>query len=323
MAVCLQMTASEAPDMKLFSPCLCKGSLALVHIECLNAWRKTSNEAYFSCYECKYKYRLRRPLLSQILSNHWLVIFLMICLTILGSWLLGWVVIFSCDRVFNVDIYEFANYQLLSDDTSVPMSSKHYLARRVDECRFLTREYQRELKSFQDYYKLEFAWDYGSFLRDGTFDVESLQQLWSAYANLLTEAYLDHFSVCTLDSLMFYRAWCACNRDCSALIESVVVGALCMGLLGFLANLRRELTGLYNALFDLAGRPLAEGLMNLVTFALPVAFSLLPGRWNNIMTKLICGVIFITRSVFGWLNQMGKELAVAGEQVMPAEGPTK
>lgn len=44
----------------LFSPCLCKGSCALVHVACLNTWRSMSanKNSAFKCDMCKYQYKI-------------------------------------------------------------------------------------------------------------------------------------------------------------------------------------------------------------------------------------------------------------------------
>lgn len=63
------MTVDDAPDMKLYSPCLCKGSQAYVHVECLNLWRKTSAEAYSCCSVCKHKYIIERSVLADLVSS--------------------------------------------------------------------------------------------------------------------------------------------------------------------------------------------------------------------------------------------------------------
>jgi len=37
----------DASEGKLFSPCLCKGSMRYVHVECLQRWRKEKDKAVF------------------------------------------------------------------------------------------------------------------------------------------------------------------------------------------------------------------------------------------------------------------------------------
>ena len=62
-------TEREDPSKNLIRPCLCTGSLLYVHIECLNAWRATSNEASYKCSVCGYKYDVRRSYLSKLILS--------------------------------------------------------------------------------------------------------------------------------------------------------------------------------------------------------------------------------------------------------------
>ena len=54
--------AEDATRGRLFSPCLCRGSMSHVHVECLNAWRAMSSNASSSarCDACRYVYVLKR-----------------------------------------------------------------------------------------------------------------------------------------------------------------------------------------------------------------------------------------------------------------------
>ncbi|KAJ7169806.1 hypothetical protein C8R46DRAFT_1090077 [Mycena filopes] len=54
---------------RLISPCLCKGSMSFVHIKCLQRWRNSSGTAFFSCPQCKYKYRFARTRVVGIATN--------------------------------------------------------------------------------------------------------------------------------------------------------------------------------------------------------------------------------------------------------------
>jgi hypothetical protein len=48
---------------RLISPCLCKGSMRFVHLDCLNQWRISAANAtsYFQCDQCKYRYSIQVP----------------------------------------------------------------------------------------------------------------------------------------------------------------------------------------------------------------------------------------------------------------------
>ncbi|KAJ7103617.1 hypothetical protein B0H15DRAFT_812952 [Mycena belliarum] len=56
---------------RLIKPCLCRGSISLVHIKCLQRWRNSSanQSAFFSCPQCHYKYRFARTRILGIATN--------------------------------------------------------------------------------------------------------------------------------------------------------------------------------------------------------------------------------------------------------------
>ncbi len=61
--ICMSDVNDENSELgKLFSPCMCKGSVGLVHRKCLDRWRTLSSNprSYFSCDQCKYDYNLER-----------------------------------------------------------------------------------------------------------------------------------------------------------------------------------------------------------------------------------------------------------------------
>ena len=61
--ICLSSSNDENSELgKLFAPCLCKGSVGLVHRKCLDRWRTFSSnpKSHFECDQCKYQYKLQR-----------------------------------------------------------------------------------------------------------------------------------------------------------------------------------------------------------------------------------------------------------------------
>lgn len=42
----------------LISPCLCSGTQAFVHRDCLDKWRATSQGAFYNCQQCKHAYKI-------------------------------------------------------------------------------------------------------------------------------------------------------------------------------------------------------------------------------------------------------------------------
>eukprot|EP00295_Goniomonas_pacifica_P028090 CAMPEP_0175946914 /NCGR_PEP_ID=MMETSP0108-20121206/27591_1 /TAXON_ID=195067 ORGANISM="Goniomonas pacifica, Strain CCMP1869" /NCGR_SAMPLE_ID=MMETSP0108 /ASSEMBLY_ACC=CAM_ASM_000204 /LENGTH=281 /DNA_ID=CAMNT_0017272479 /DNA_START=8 /DNA_END=853 /DNA_ORIENTATION=- len=57
---------------QLFSPCRCSGSMAQVHVECLNLWRRMSSNptSYFQCDQCGYRYNVRRTQFASMLGSY-------------------------------------------------------------------------------------------------------------------------------------------------------------------------------------------------------------------------------------------------------------
>mmetsp|Transcript_50587 Transcript_50587/g.96601 ORF Transcript_50587/g.96601 Transcript_50587/m.96601 type:complete len:261 (-) Transcript_50587:481-1263(-) len=60
---------------RLFSPCLCRGTVGKVHVECLNAWRALSANpnSFYHCDQCGHRYDTRRARCAQWLERQELV----------------------------------------------------------------------------------------------------------------------------------------------------------------------------------------------------------------------------------------------------------
>ncbi|KAG9064865.1 hypothetical protein KI688_003126 [Linnemannia hyalina] len=69
--ICLGGADEEDTLGHLISPCLCKGSMKYVHIECLNAWRTRSPkpESHYKCDTCKYAFSFRRTSFARYLGH--------------------------------------------------------------------------------------------------------------------------------------------------------------------------------------------------------------------------------------------------------------
>ncbi|KAF9157011.1 hypothetical protein BG015_008514 [Linnemannia schmuckeri] len=69
--ICLGGADEEDTLGRLISPCLCKGSMKYVHIECLNAWRTRSpkRESHYKCDTCKYEFSFRRTSFARYLGH--------------------------------------------------------------------------------------------------------------------------------------------------------------------------------------------------------------------------------------------------------------
>ena len=59
----------------LFRPCLCGGSMANVHVKCLETWRVTSDQAAYKCQSCGYEYCVAehggRLWVANLLGSRW------------------------------------------------------------------------------------------------------------------------------------------------------------------------------------------------------------------------------------------------------------
>ncbi|KAG0360808.1 hypothetical protein BC939DRAFT_470479 [Gamsiella multidivaricata] len=69
--ICLGGVDEEDTLGRLISPCLCKGSMKYVHVECLNAWRARSPkpESHYKCDTCKYSFSFRRTSFARYLAH--------------------------------------------------------------------------------------------------------------------------------------------------------------------------------------------------------------------------------------------------------------
>jgi hypothetical protein len=58
----------------MFRPCLCAGSMAYVHVDCLDRWRSSGgHHAEFVCPSCKYRYNLKSFHRAGWLALPWVV----------------------------------------------------------------------------------------------------------------------------------------------------------------------------------------------------------------------------------------------------------
>ncbi|KAG0028576.1 hypothetical protein BGZ81_004591 [Podila clonocystis] len=84
--ICLGGVDEEDTLGRLISPCLCKGSMKYVHVECLNAWRARSpkQESHYKCDTCKYAFSFRRTSFARYLA-HPLTVFVLTILVFVAA----------------------------------------------------------------------------------------------------------------------------------------------------------------------------------------------------------------------------------------------
>jgi len=80
-----------AEEGRLISPCLCKGSMKFVHLDCLQKWRSLGGERhYFRCDTCHYDYRLQRVYWAQWLTKSWVTHLITLCVMLFMVLLAGY-----------------------------------------------------------------------------------------------------------------------------------------------------------------------------------------------------------------------------------------
>ncbi|KAH8548459.1 hypothetical protein BGW37DRAFT_506227 [Umbelopsis sp. PMI_123] len=94
----------------LIRPCLCKGSMAYVHLQCLQRWRQESSKNEFTCEVCHYHYSLYRPFWAKIVGSRYLTVFITIVLVIIIIAALSYLV-----KV--IDVFLFHHYPNPQDAT--------------------------------------------------------------------------------------------------------------------------------------------------------------------------------------------------------------
>ncbi|KAI9286001.1 hypothetical protein BC943DRAFT_322310 [Umbelopsis sp. AD052] len=84
--ICLMLSNENYHEPMAFDPlirpCLCKGSMAYVHLQCLQRWRKESFKNQFTCEVCHYQYNLQRPFWANVVGSPFLKIFITIVLVL-------------------------------------------------------------------------------------------------------------------------------------------------------------------------------------------------------------------------------------------------
>lgn len=87
-------TGNGSGDERLFSPCLCRGSMRYVHVGCLNQWRctATNSAAHYRCDSCHYEYRVQRTQLAQCMLSPRAPVCLVIVTFLVAAALLGFLV---------------------------------------------------------------------------------------------------------------------------------------------------------------------------------------------------------------------------------------
>jgi hypothetical protein len=70
--ICLSGRDDGDPSLGRFiQPCLCRGTMAFIHVGCLQRWRITSPspKSFYRCDQCGYRYKLRRAKIAGLAEN--------------------------------------------------------------------------------------------------------------------------------------------------------------------------------------------------------------------------------------------------------------
>eukprot|EP00924_Labyrinthula_sp_SR-Ha-C_P010101 maker-scaffold_40-snap-gene-2.67-mRNA-1 protein AED:0.07 eAED:0.09 QI:0/0/0.33/0.66/1/1/3/822/313 len=106
----------------LFRPCKCSGTIAWVHMECLDTWRNHSSnkKSFYECDQCKFKYKFGRAygaydrlLLARLLSYKVTSVFLSLFILFVLMFVLGFVY-----KIFFPPINTNKLFQLTSSGTA-------------------------------------------------------------------------------------------------------------------------------------------------------------------------------------------------------------
>jgi len=97
--ICLSGRDDADPSLGRFiQPCLCRGTMAFIHVGCLQRWRTTSPspKSFYRCDQCGYRYKLRRAKIAGLAENTailggvtFMVFFILVIVSgFISSWLL-------------------------------------------------------------------------------------------------------------------------------------------------------------------------------------------------------------------------------------------
>mmetsp|Transcript_5868 Transcript_5868/g.6748 ORF Transcript_5868/g.6748 Transcript_5868/m.6748 type:complete len:274 (+) Transcript_5868:13-834(+) len=107
----------------LFRPCLCSGTSAWVHMECLDQWRRSSTnpKSFYRCDQCQYEYKfgrvfaaydgLDRFTLARILQMRFAVHFVSVLVLLLLIFIGGFITKLFTPGLTWGDVFNFLNLQ--------------------------------------------------------------------------------------------------------------------------------------------------------------------------------------------------------------------
>jgi len=78
--ICFDSTTNDPSLGRLIRPCLCRGTQAMVHVGCLQRWRRSAanRKSFWECDMCRFRYQLRRTKVAGLAQNR----FALGCMTV-------------------------------------------------------------------------------------------------------------------------------------------------------------------------------------------------------------------------------------------------
>jgi hypothetical protein len=92
--ICFGTNAPGEEGGRLISPCLCRGTMRFVHVDCLNAWRNVGQgvKRFYECDQCRFRYNLKRTYWAGILGKAWVASLVTVGVFVVVAFLAGFVV---------------------------------------------------------------------------------------------------------------------------------------------------------------------------------------------------------------------------------------
>ena len=308
----------------MFCPCKCKGSLAHVHVDCLNQWRQTSANAYYTCPVCQYKYDIQKSKYAKILSSEYFVLLVTICLIFISTFVVGVLIYFTSKYAFRMDLVKWC-LNILEMNV------------KWRNCKIMTRIHKRDLLEYQFYF--ENHADIGKMILDVCYDLKGNHYCADSLLNqsttlsvmnkatMLAEYYVAHsyaFVLYYFNKYIGYyyvtgsilwndvALYVSCQPVFLMIVECFFLGFVALGVAGLVLFLLERFGQVNQGDLMMRGR---FDIANIVTFTVPL-LSFLNFR-NGLYIRILVGMIVSCTSVFNISLIKSRELVVSlGEIIL-------
>jgi len=280
-----QASRRETPTSRFIRPCSCSGSLAHVHLECLNRWRATSASASARCDICHTPYQLRRTRLAEFFMTDYGVALATGLLVVFFASVAGVALHQLSQRAFRYDLAGLAYSTARIDPSPWRECQPRSIANLVDLSRRLAHS-----QSFRSSRPGVSSW---------------LLQL-KAMGLVFTSQHL------LMDLLL-------CNHVSLWALDVGVVGLSALAAWGGLVHVYTEVVQRVRRGDFQDG----QGQWQLASFAMTVMSFATSGAAGRL--GLVLGVVFSIRAVYGQLELKGRALAQRWGEVLlePLNQPSR